>query len=488
MSYKVAVYGLNKMQISLLEAALPEGYEVMVMECTTDLIVADSVLSIIDPTTAEEQLWWPLKAYYMDVEGKMPETVVWLALRAFPKHFSSFIYPDSFLELLTSLDEILLQAQVRYNKQKGYKDIYSFLPKHAISEAIEADVYAAFHQKFGENPDKQLKDRVRREWIVIQERNGGAELLAAVYELTRFLKREKIPYRMDYDALYGLIPWILGITTADPRQLSGWKFRGNDYVVCIPKDAGAVVNSWLHDHWYFGTSQQDGCTIVPALNRKNMLVERTMSAVLNNMQLYSFELETGITSIDSQILGMQSGEVILVGGRPAMGKTSFARGVERHLTKQGKRVFYFDFVHDGKEAHKDFADFERELRESEADLAVFDHFQFLSDYDETDETAEDLFKKIKALAVELQIPIMVLLHLNRDPEYRPDPVPRVTDIPHWKYILEKHTDTVMMLYRSAYYDPEADRTDALCVIEKAARGKWQIVPLHWDDENYKFTD
>lgn len=102
--------------------------------------------------------------------------------------------------------------------------------------------------------------------------------------------------------------------------------------------------------------------------------------------------------LDHSISGMEPGEVILVGGRPAMGKTSFARGVERHLTEQGKRVFYFDFVHDGKEVHKGFADFERELRASEADLVVFDHFQFLSDYDETDETAERLFKKIKSLA------------------------------------------------------------------------------------------
>lgn len=487
MKHTITAYGLTNDQVSLLEAALPEEYEVVITECTTDLIVTDSVLSIIDPTKEEEKMWRPLYTYYMDVQEKLPGMVAWLAPRAFPKSFSAFVYHDNFEDFLASLDEILVKALSHYEQQKGYTDIYSFLPKHAISEAIEEDVYAAFYQKFGKNPDKQLKDRVRREWITIQELNGGAELLAAVYEFTRYLKRKKIPYRMDYDALYGLIPWVLEITTTDPRQLSGWKFRGNDFVVCIPKDAGSVVNSWLHGHWYFGRHKQDGYTIVPALNRKSMLVERTIPAVMSNLQLYSFELETGITSIDSHILGMQPGEVILVGGRPAMGKTSFARGVEKHLTEQGKRVFYFDFVHDGKEVHKGFADFERELQASEADLAVFDHFQFLSDYDETDETAEDLFKKIKSLAVKLQIPIMVLLHLNRDPEYRPDPVPRVTDIPHWRCI-DKYTDIEILLYRSAYYDPDSNPSEALCVIEKATRCTWKLFPLHWDDENYKFTD
>jgi len=198
-------------------------------------------------------------------------------------------------------------------------------------------------------------------------------------------------------------------------------------------------------------------------------------------------LNTDIDVLDNSILGMEPGEVILVGGRPAMGKTSFARGVERHLTEQGKRAFYFDFVHDGKEVHKGFADFERELQASEADLAVFDHFQFLSDYDETDETAEDLFKKIKSLAVELQIPIMVLLHLNKNPETRPDPSPITSDIPHGDKILS-FVDTVLLLYRRAYYDPIVDRNTARCIIDKAARCHYKILSLRWDDENYKFTD
>lgn len=198
-------------------------------------------------------------------------------------------------------------------------------------------------------------------------------------------------------------------------------------------------------------------------------------------------LSTGIDVLDNSILGMQPGEVILVGARPAMGKTSFARGVENYLTEQGKRVYYFDFIFDGKDVRREFAEFESELRASNADLAVFDHFQFLSDYDETDETAERLFKKIKSLASELQIPIMVLLHLNKNPETRPDPSPVTTDIPHADRILP-FVDTVILLYRRAYYDPLVDRSTARCIIKKAARCQYKILSLHWDDENYKFTD
>lgn len=198
-------------------------------------------------------------------------------------------------------------------------------------------------------------------------------------------------------------------------------------------------------------------------------------------------LSTGIDVLDNSILGMQPGEVILVGARPAMGKTSFARGVENYLTEQGKWVYYFDFIFDGKDVHREFAEFESELRASNADLAVFDHFQFLSDYDETDETAERLFKKIKSLALELQIPIMVLLHLNKNPETRPDPSPVTTDIPHAERI-RPFVDTVLLLYRRAYYDPLVDRSTARCIIDKAKRCHCKVLSLRWDDENYKFTD
>ena len=198
-------------------------------------------------------------------------------------------------------------------------------------------------------------------------------------------------------------------------------------------------------------------------------------------------LSTGIDVLDNSILGMEPGEVILVGGRPAMGKTSFAKGVEKHLSEQGKRVFYFDFLCDGKEIPRDFTIFERELRASGADFAIFDHFRLLLDHDETEAIYEPIFSKVKELATELQIPIMVLLHLNKNPETRPDPSPDTTDIPHAETILP-FVDTVLLLYRRAYYDPLADRSNARCIIDKAKRCHYKVLSLRWDDENYKFTD
>lgn len=198
-------------------------------------------------------------------------------------------------------------------------------------------------------------------------------------------------------------------------------------------------------------------------------------------------LSTGIDVLDNSILGMAPGEVILVGGRPAMGISSLAKGVEKHLNAHGKNVLYFDFLCDGKEIPRDFTIFERELRASGADFAIFEHFRLLINHDETEEIYEPIFSKVKALATDLQIPIMVLLHLNKNPETRPDPNPVTTDIPYAETILP-FVDTVLLLYRRAYYDPLVDLSTARCIIDKAARCRYKNLSLRWDDENYLFTD
>lgn len=686
MRHKIAAYGLAEQQLILLEAALPETYELVAAECVTDLIVTGATCTIIEPSSLDKNALNTLLAYYMDVGDRLDETVVWLGNVELPD-LSSFVCCDSFLKLLTELDSILARAQIRYDTMQMYGDEYGYLPKHAIEESIEADIHTALHRKYGTNPDPLIVKRMRQELTALREVDAlqnALQDLAAVYELSRWLKAQNIPFFVEHVTASGLIPYLLGITHTNPlpphtfcpecKKLHwnrGYKDGfdipatvcpdcGTDlirdghglvwqefccgpiptYGFWLPASAQEQISRWVENHWrkqdwetawgavqrensridagpcYFifmldeaeinpdfhhrtVTADQTGelirlagskwrcydgvgmpyprtaaealavyelvkdsgtwngyaekllhcglgisdlvccredifyylrdhgfiekdairgmnhirkgkgfpiitdemqnardkwvlkqCETIDYLSSKAADLERLLFQIRGDFAPpinYYDGLDTGIDVLDHSIAGMEPGEVILVGGRPAMGKTSFARGVERHLPEQGKPVFYFDFVHDGKEVHKGFADFERELRASGADLAVFDHFQFLSDYDETDETAERLFKKIKSLASELQIPIMVLLHLNKNPETRPDPSPVTTDIPHAEMILP-FVDTVLLLYRRAYYDPIVDRNTARCIIDKAARCPYKVLSLRWDDENCVFSD
>lgn len=670
MNHKIAIYGLTEEQRSHLVAALPEEYEVTNAECVTDLIVTDAVCCIVDASKMSTDALNTLLAYYMDTDNWLDETVVWLGETEIPE-LLSFVYCDCFLDLLTVLDNLIEQAQIRYDSMQKYSGEYAYLPKRAIEESLEQNIYAALHRKYGDAPDENILSRLHRELTALLETDAVAEL-AAAYELTRWLQHNNHPFWVDGDAASGLIPYLLEITDVNPmpphlhcRKCHHiiWKTACKDgfdipaescercgtatipdghdlvwqeyasygrvptYVIHTPYDLQDEIISWVQNHWLQQVKGCDWSKATPldkeyeyhcnicfkpdihtacfgekaAASHRDALLriaqedwvqradfgfpvpqniadavaqEGVFKSVGNDMRcakhllhgglnvtdlitcredvffylkshrfvdkdafkgmcsvrkgrdfptitdemrttrdkwvlkfcegldwlpsrasilarlFFRYRagdvpkphsgLSTGFAAIDACIKGMQPGEVILVGGRPGMGKSSFARGVAEHLEKQGKKVAYFDLT-----APKSLAEFEQKIRDELPDLAVVDEFRYLNDYDKTRQTAAALMQRIKSLAKELQIPIVVLMNLTRDPETRPDPSPVTTDIPHTEQILP-FVDTVLLLYRRAYYDPFTDRSSARCVIAKASRCGYQVIPLRWDDNTNSF--
>ena len=214
MNRKITLWGISQEQVTPLEARVPDGYEVSVAECVTDLIVTSAVCTVIDATIMGEDTLRALLAYYMDVGDQLNETVVWLGDVELPD-LSSFVRCDSFLVFLTELDGILARAQVRYDTMQMYGNEYAYLPKRAIEESLEGDIYSALHRKYGEKPDSLILKRMRQEWTALLE-SGNVVDFAAIYELTSWLKRNQHPYKISGDATSGLIPYLLGITNVNP--------------------------------------------------------------------------------------------------------------------------------------------------------------------------------------------------------------------------------------------------------------------------------
>ena len=214
MRHKIAAYGLAEQQLILLEAALPETHELVAAECGTDLIVTGATCTIIEPSSLDKNALNTLLAYYMDVGDRLDETVVWLGNIEVPD-LPSFVRCDSFLDMLTELDSILDRAKVRYNTMQMYGGEYAFLSKRAIEESIEADIQTALHRKYGTNPDPLIVKRMRQELTALREVDATAEL-AAVYELTQWLRRSAQPFWVSGDAVSGLIPYLLEITDVNP--------------------------------------------------------------------------------------------------------------------------------------------------------------------------------------------------------------------------------------------------------------------------------
>ena len=253
MRHTIAAYGLAEQQFILLEAALPETHELVEAECVTDLIVTDVTCAIIESSSLDKNALNTLLAYYMDMGDRLDETVVWLGDVALPD-LSSFVRCDSFLDLLTELDSILARAQVRYDTMQMYGDEYGYLPKHAIEESIEADIHSALQRKYGANPDPQIVKRIRQEFQVVLEA-GAAEELAAIYELSRWLKTHAHPFNVECSTSFPLILYLLDIADAtsqidvDHNPLLQKDRLNPNFVFFLSKELQAKIKQWQSHHW-----------------------------------------------------------------------------------------------------------------------------------------------------------------------------------------------------------------------------------------------
>ena len=465
MSNKIIVYGLPKEHQSVLTAVLQEQYEIAVSDCVTDLITSNPICTIIDSTNMNVDALRVLFSYYMDVGDRLDETVVWLGNADLPE-LPSFVRCDDFLQLALNIKEIISKAQERYDIMAQYTDMYSYLPKHAIAECVEADAMAAYQKLYKIHPGFYSPDEFRAEWQKVQRTENGAELLAAVSEFSRWLKRKGISYRVLSEP-FGMLNWVMDITDE-----SYFVEDSDVYQFLVTPDNLSAINKWLENHWYFRNPDP-------------------------RFQVCTFGgLETGLTELDLQIRDIQPGEVILVGGRPAMGKTSLAKGIAEHVAKT-KNVLFFDLeecgsvrnpnIH-GLTGRFDIEQIYTAMEKEKPDLLIIDRLQRIPEIMD-DGNYQTIMGALKRWAQNFKIPILITTDLSRDIEERSYPVPGEKDIPAYS-VISQFVDMVLLLYRPAYYDPELDRSLARIYIPKAKRisHPYRTVLLHWDDEKYRFTD
>lgn len=243
MNNLIITYGLTAEQLTLLRAAVLERYEVTAADCVTDLIVTNAFCAVIDATNMSEDALRVLLAYYMDVGDRLNETVVWLGDAELPE-LPSFGRCGGFLELLTELQSILSRAKDRYDTMQLYTSEYGYLPRCAIAESLESDVYAALYRIYGDNPEDATVRLVRRQWQAVLEA-GMAEELAAVYELTRWLKGQGYHFEIKCTTSFPFILELLSITGANSRC----EASEADYTFVLPRCLETQIKQWHEHHW-----------------------------------------------------------------------------------------------------------------------------------------------------------------------------------------------------------------------------------------------
>lgn len=256
---------------------------------------------------------------------------------------------------------------------------------------------------------------------------------------------------------------------------------------------------------------------------------------------------TGFKDLDSKLSGFQNSDLIILAARPSMGKTALALNMALNAAVKGKTPVGFFSLEQSKEqlvdrlicaqamvdgwklrtgnlSEDDFPaigmamgtlaeapifiddspmlttlDIRTRARRLKADhnlgLIIIDYLQLVSGgsksgYGENNRVQEvsEISRGLKALARELDVPVLALAQLSRAVESRDKKTPMLSDLRDSGSI-EQDADVVMFIYREDYYDRETERkgiTDIL--IRKHRNGPIGEVELHFRAEQARFFD
>jgi len=253
---------------------------------------------------------------------------------------------------------------------------------------------------------------------------------------------------------------------------------------------------------------------------------------------------TGFVDLDRLTAGLQPSDLIIVAGRPSMGKTAFALNVAQNaaITAQlGVAIFSLEMskeqlvlrmlcsearvdqskVRAGFAAERDFpklalaasrladspiyiddtpalsvlelrAKARRLKREREANLGliIVDYLQLmrgLGDADNREQEISGISRSLKALAKELNVPVVALSQLNRQVETRADKRPVMADLRE-SGAIEQDADVIAFLYRPIVYDKNAEERDAEVIVAKQRNGPIDNVRLTFMPEYTRFEN
>ena len=253
-------------------------------------------------------------------------------------------------------------------------------------------------------------------------------------------------------------------------------------------------------------------------------------------------ITTGFTDLDDLLTGLHAGELVLIGARPSMGKTSIAMNicqyaamfkktktavfslempreqiamrmlcsiarVDMHRVRAGRiqdsewvklagalsalaqSPMYIDDT-PGIKPSQVRSRCRRLMMESGLDLILVDYMQLMSADKRTENRqleVSEISRQLKSIAMELKVPLIACAQLSRAAATRNDKRPVLSDLRDSGSI-EQDADVVMFLHRESYYDPSnQDHNLAEIIIAKQRNGPLGTVSLAWLEEYLTFT-
>ena len=356
------------------------------------------------------------------------------------------------------------------------------------------------------------------------------------------------------------------------RQLInfGTNLVNNSYMISVEEDSNEIIEKAeqeLYDLATFGIIETGprafDSVVSEAINYAEKAFKKDSEIV---------GLKTGLKDFDKKIGGLHNSDLIIVAGRPSMGKTAFATNIafniSKHLQKKvkenpnskGKVLFYSlemsseqlatrilsensgvasEQIRTGNISKNDFTNLvksseelsnlalfiddspalsvssirtrARRLKRKEGlDLIIIDYLQLITSTsknlnDNRVKEVSDITRGLKALAKELNVPVIALSQLSRKVEDREEKRPQLSDLRE-SGAIEQDADLVIFLYREEYYLARTEPTEgtekhttwvskmdevhnlAEAIIAKHRHGPISKVKLHFNPSSTKFSD
>ena len=249
---------------------------------------------------------------------------------------------------------------------------------------------------------------------------------------------------------------------------------------------------------------------------------------------------TGFTDLDNVIVGLGNSDLVLVGARPGMGKTSFTMNLATSAASRlGKTVCVFSLEMSAEQLANRMLSSEAQvdsyklrsgqLEESDWDsiayasarlsemelliddtpgitvagmksklrrvknlgMVVIDYLQLMQGDSRNDNRVQEvgeISRGLKLLAKELNVPVITCAQLSRGPESRQDKRPMLSDLRD-SGAIEQDADIVMFLYRDEYYNESSgSQSVAEVIVAKNRHGSVDRVKLGWIGQYTKFTN
>lgn len=252
-------------------------------------------------------------------------------------------------------------------------------------------------------------------------------------------------------------------------------------------------------------------------------------------------IRSGFSVLDKMTGGWRKATLIILGARPSMGKTALALNFAINACNDGKSVAFFSLEMASDElvsrivasegyvdAHhatvpalmtaeeeksalrvlekmrgwnihiddtsampvsKILARAKQIQREHGLDLVVIDHLNYIGSDGNAENRTNEMRKitaSLKAMAKDLEVPVLVLCQLSRGVESRQDRRPSLGDLRE-SGTIEQDADIVLLLYRDGYYTRDASDKSAELQVAKHRNGEVGTVQLRFDGVHQRFS-